>query len=132
MVTRSLRCFFKSHIDDLSLNKVATQSHTYLGRYYDAGNAVDGNTTTCMRTEPIGPNNPDKTVWWRVDLGGLRNIYSISVLFKNYNDYGDYILSLKSYVKLCAPMQYYDANPESFNNATFAQKYNRLVENVYV
>lgn len=83
-VTRSLR-FFLSHKDDLSLNKVATQSHIYLGIGYDANNAVDGNTATCMRTKAIGPNNPDKTVWWRVDLGGLRNIYSISVLFKNYN-----------------------------------------------
>lgn len=85
-----------------------------------------------MKTEPIGLSNPDKTVWWRVDLGGLRNIYSISVLFQNYNGYGDYSLSLKSYLKLCAPMQYYDANPESFNNATFAQKFNGLVEHVYV
>lgn len=81
-----------------------------------------------MRTKAIGPNNPDKTVWWRVDLGGLRNIYSISVLFKNYNGYGDYNLSLKSYLKLCAHMQYYDANPEPFNNATLALKYNGLVE----
>lgn len=124
--------FFLFLKDDLSLNKVATQSHTYLGTNYDANNAVDGNVATCMRTKPIGLNNPDKTVWWKVDLGGLRNIYSISVLFKNYNGYGYYILSLKSYLKLCAPMQYYDANPESFNNATFAQKFNGLVENVYV
>lgn len=89
MVTRVL-IFFLSYKDDLSYNKVATQSHTCVGTYYDASNAVDGNTATCMRTKPIGPNNPDMTVWWKVDLGDLRNIYSISVLFKNYNGHGDY------------------------------------------
>lgn len=78
-----VKVFFLSHKDELSLNKIATQSHTYAGTYYDASNAVDGNTATCMRTKPIGLNNPDKTVWLKVDLGGLRNIYSISVLFKN-------------------------------------------------
>lgn len=85
-----------------------------------------------MRTKPIGLNNPDKTVWWKVDLGGLRNIYSISVLFKNYNDYGDYNLSLKLYFMPDAHIQYNDANPESSNNATFAQPYNGIVEHVYV
>lgn len=107
MVTRSLS-FFLSHKDDLSLNKVATQSNTSTGTYSDASNAIDGNTTTCMRTQPIGPNNPDRTVWWRVDLGGLKNIYSISALFKNYNDYGDYNLSLKLNLITDAHMQYYD------------------------
>lgn len=85
-----------------------------------------------MRTNPIGLNNPDKTVWWKVDLGGLRNIYSISVLFKNYNDYGDYNLSLKLYLMPDAHIQYNDANPESSNNATFAQPYNGILEHVYV
>lgn len=85
-----------------------------------------------MRTEPIGLSNLDKTVWWRVDLGGLRNIYSISVLFKNYNDYGDYNLSLKWYLITDAHMQYYDTNPEFSNDATFAQTYNGIVENVSV
>lgn len=85
-----------------------------------------------MRTKPIGVTNPDKTVWWRLDLGGLKNIYSISVLFKNYNDYGDYNLSLKLYFIPDAHMQYYDANPEFPNNATFAQTFNGIVENLYV
>ena len=36
-----------------------------------------------MRAKPIGPTSPEKTVWWRVDLGGLYNIYSVNILFKN-------------------------------------------------
>lgn len=85
-----------------------------------------------MGTKPIGVTNPYKTVWWRVDLGGLKNIFSISMLFKNYNDYGDYNLSLTLYLITDAHMQYYDANPEFSNDATFAQTYNEIVENVYV
>ena len=78
-------CFFK---DDLSYNKNASQSHTAPGTGYGAENAVDGNITTCMRTEVIGPNSPDKTVWWKVDLGGVYNIYSVNILFKNTPGYG--------------------------------------------
>lgn len=56
---------------------------------YDARYAVDGNTATCMRTKDIGVNSPEKTVWWKVDLGGVYNIYSINILFKYYYvDYG--------------------------------------------
>nr|XP_022311199.1 uncharacterized protein LOC111116496 [Crassostrea virginica] len=73
--------------DDLSHNKDASQSHTFLGPEYGAANAVDGNTATCMRTKDIGPNSQDKTVWWKVDLGGVYNIYSVNILFKNYNGY---------------------------------------------
>ena len=76
--------------DDLSHNKNASQSHTASGTGYGAENAVDGNTATCMRTKQIGPNSPDKTVWWRVDLGGVYNIYSVNILFKNYDGYGMY------------------------------------------
>ena len=76
--------------DDLSHNKAASQSHTYPGTGYGAENAVDGNTATCTRTEAIGPNSPDKTVWWKVDLGGVYNIFSVNILFKNYNGYGMY------------------------------------------
>ena len=78
-------CPFK---DDLSHNKDASQSHTFTGTAYGAGNAVDGNTATCTRTEPIGRNSPYKTMWWRVDLGGVYNIYSVNILFKNYDGYG--------------------------------------------
>lgn len=58
--------------DDLSYNQPATQSYTYtrVGNIYAAGNAVDRNSTTCMRTQPIGLNSPEKSVWWKVDLGG--------------------------------------------------------------
>ena len=76
--------------DDLSYKKDASQSHTVLGPGYGAENVVDGNTATCMRTEAIGPNSPYKTVWWKVDLGGVYNIYSVNILFKNYDGYGMY------------------------------------------
>ncbi|XP_052695521.1 protein draper-like [Crassostrea angulata] len=52
---------------------------------YGAGNAVDRNTLTCMRTLEIGTRSPDKTMWWRVDLEGLYSIYSINIIFKNYD-----------------------------------------------
>nr|XP_022311771.1 multiple epidermal growth factor-like domains protein 10 isoform X1 [Crassostrea virginica] len=73
--------------DDLSYNKDASQSHTLPGPGYGAENAVDGNKATCMRTKTIGPNSPEKTVWWKVDLGGVYNIYSVNILFKNYDGY---------------------------------------------
>ena len=62
-----------------------------MGTGYGAENAVDGNTATCMRTKDIGPNSPDKTVWWKVDLGGVYNIYSVNLLFKNYDGYGIFL-----------------------------------------
>lgn len=79
-------CFLS--VDDLSYKKVVTQSQKYFVNGYDASNAVDGNTATCMRILPIGPTNPDKTVWWKVDLGGVYSIYNINILFKNYDGYG--------------------------------------------
>ena len=78
--------------DDLSKNKVCTQSNTHPGSTdaYRASNAVDRDITTCMRTEVIGSGSSYvyKTTWWKVDLGGVYNIYSINILFKNYDDYG--------------------------------------------
>lgn len=74
--------------DDQSYKKVATQSHTYPGTGYDASKAVDGTTATCMRTDVIGPNSVEKTVWWKVDLGGIFNIYNIIVQFKTYDGLG--------------------------------------------
>lgn len=70
--------------------KVATQSSTYPGSLtlYGARNAVDRNPLTCMRADEIGRTYPEKTVWWKVDLGRVHNIYSIDIIFKNYNDYG--------------------------------------------
>lgn len=71
--------------------KVATQSHTAIettpSNTYP-GNAVDRNTATCTKTLPIGINSPDKTVWWKVDLGGVYSIRSINIQFRNYGGYG--------------------------------------------
>eukprot|EP00105_Crassostrea_gigas_P039838 XP_019923986.1 PREDICTED: teneurin-3-like [Crassostrea gigas] len=75
--------------DDISYKKVATQSHTYPGMGYDASKAIDGNRETCMRTEAIGSNSADKMVRWKVDLGGIYNIYDINILFKTYGGYDD-------------------------------------------
>lgn len=43
-----------------------------------------------MRTMDIGQNAIQRTVWWKVDLGREYSVYSISILFKNYNGYGIY------------------------------------------
>lgn len=40
-----------------------------------------------MRTLEIGTNSIYKTVWWKVEFGGVYSIYSINVLFKNYDDW---------------------------------------------
>ena len=79
--------------EDLSWNKDVEQSSTYSNVNYDlykAGNAVDRDITTCTRTGPIGLASPNQTVWWKVDLGGVYNIYSVKIVFKNYPDYGTY------------------------------------------
>lgn len=70
--------------------KVATQSSTYPRYYtlYGASNAVDRNLSTCMRAEEMGRYCLEKTVWWKVDLGRVHNIYSIDIIFKNYNEFG--------------------------------------------
>ena len=85
-------------VDDLSKNKVAEQSTTEPpsssdSNKYVAKNAVDRDITTCTRTKPIGSTSPDKTVWWNVDLGGVYNIYSVNIMFKNYEGYGIFIFS---------------------------------------
>lgn len=79
-------------LDDLSNNKVATQSPMYPGHGYDASNAVDRNSATCMRTDEIGRNSQHKTMWWNVDLGRVYSIYSIDILFENYDGYGIYFV----------------------------------------
>lgn len=99
------QCYFCISIDDISYNKAATQSHTALGRTgNDASKAVDRNTATCIRTLPIGLNNPETTVWWKVDLGGVYNIQSINIVFANYNGYGVYF-RIKS-MQLCIAVLY--------------------------
>lgn len=81
--------FFFFFEDNLSYNKFASQSQTYQSTS-GASNAVDGNRATCTKQIDIGVNSPDKTVWWKVDLGDVYNIYSISVTFKTYDGYGMY------------------------------------------
>lgn len=89
--------------DDLSNNKFATQSPIYPGspKLYGAHNAVDRNTLTCMRTEQIGRNSPYKTMRWKVDLGGLYNIYSINILFQNYVGEGMLVYVFLSVKRVC-------------------------------
>nr|XP_022306121.1 multiple epidermal growth factor-like domains protein 6 [Crassostrea virginica] len=41
-----------------------------------------------MRTDAIGVNSHDQTVWWNVDLGRVYNIYSVNIVFKNYEGDG--------------------------------------------
>lgn len=74
--------------DDISHNKIASQSHTYNDN--DASKAVDGNTATCMQSNAIGVGTSFsyRTVWWKVDLGEVHNIFSINIQFRNYNSYG--------------------------------------------
>lgn len=43
-----------------------------------------------MKTVEIGSGDGFvyKTVWWKVDLGGVYSIYSINIMFKQYDDNG--------------------------------------------
>lgn len=71
--------------DDISSNKVITQSLKYDDRQdYDPKNAVDRNYSTCTRAPEIGLNSPHKSMWWRVDLSRVYSIYSVTIMFKNY------------------------------------------------
>lgn len=84
-------------LDDLAYNKYADQSHTFPGLTYNAVNAVDRNIDTCMRTELIGQSSIRKKVWWKVNLGGDYNIFSINIQFKTYDgdcDWFDFLAYL--------------------------------------
>lgn len=81
-------CYIYFVTDDLSYNKVASQSSPVTGNYNDAKNAVDRNVTTCMKTNDIGGSSPRTTVWWKVDLGRIYSINSVNIFFKNYVGYG--------------------------------------------
>lgn len=81
----------------MSYKKNATQSPLYPGTSYDASNAVDRNVGTCMRTEGIGLKSVYHSAWWNVDLGGIYNIYSVNILFKNYEGYGIHLNILLSF-----------------------------------
>lgn len=76
-------------IDDLSYQKFATQLPN-TGSSTGANDAVDRNSITCMKTADIGLTSEYKTVWWKVDLGKVYNIYSINILFRNYEGQGEY------------------------------------------
>lgn len=73
--------------DDLSVNKVATESPTIILPIYEAKLAVDRDIKTCMRTDPIAIDGVEKKTWWKVDLGRISNLYSITILFRNYDGY---------------------------------------------
>lgn len=83
-------------IDELSREKTATQSHTQKGSFLGengAHYAVDGSTSTCTKTIDIGTSSTYKDVWWKVDLGEIKSIYSIGIQFKNYGNEGISIFS---------------------------------------
>lgn len=83
--------------DNLSLKKNASLSPIITPdpfNQYRASNAVDGNTGTCMRTSDIGTTALHKATWWKVDLGGMNSIYSINILYKNYDSLGMYLVCL--------------------------------------
>lgn len=86
--------------DDLSFQAFSSQSPAFpspMSYYlYDARCAVDRNTSTCMRTDDIGLQSPHKFTWWKVDLGGVYNIYSIQILFKDYESFGMYVIANKN------------------------------------
>lgn len=46
----------------------------------------------CMRIDDIGYNFLYKIMWWKVDIGGVYSIYSIDILFKNYDCFGMYFV----------------------------------------
>ncbi|XP_062602581.1 multiple epidermal growth factor-like domains protein 9 [Saccostrea cucullata] len=82
------KCLFEV---DLSTNKQTDQSLTrpcYVPackNFYISSNAVDRDERTCTGSKVIGGDSTgDKAVWWRVDLGDIYSVYSISIIFKNY------------------------------------------------
>ena len=92
--------FFIS-LDDISYQHYAIQYPLYGGHaeFYKATNALDRNISTCTRNEGIGPNSLHKSVMWRVDFGGVYNIYSVNILFKHYEGYGIIDCFLKRCIK---------------------------------
>lgn len=97
---RKVKQFAHYYTDDLSFKAVASQSKVIMdpSNLYVASHAVDRNTATCMRTVAIGNTAEEKTTWWKVNLGGRFNIYSIDILFKNYDNLGEYLVDCTYYV----------------------------------
>ncbi|XP_062587740.1 receptor-type tyrosine-protein phosphatase epsilon-like isoform X2 [Saccostrea cucullata] len=84
-----MHTFSTNGYDNLSVGKHCEQSSMWTCsgegcKMYEANNAVDGKINTCMRTEVIGSSSSHKTVWWRVDLGDIKSIYSIRIQFKDF------------------------------------------------
>lgn len=115
--------------DDISYKKVATLSPPSTAVNSEARNAIDGNIATCMRTGDIGLTGKHKTVWWKVDLGGVYNIYSVNIQFKNYDGYG--VCSILKYIyewyvitcRLESNMSYLQ-HPGMFKVCLFSQPFN--------
>lgn len=79
--------------DNLSENKQTYQyRQTYTCPSCGAGKAVDGNMSTCMRTDDIGITTTYSKTWWYVDLGGIYNVYNIRIVFKDYPGYSKYVI----------------------------------------
>ncbi|XP_062610269.1 uncharacterized protein LOC134272047 [Saccostrea cucullata] len=87
MPSYSSHVFFLFSEDNLSLGQYSVQSSIWPCppdcTRYSPNNAVDGNNKTCMRADIIGESSGEKTVWWRVNLGDIKSIYSIRIQFKN-------------------------------------------------
>ncbi|XP_056017452.1 multiple epidermal growth factor-like domains protein 10 [Ostrea edulis] len=79
----------------LSQNKETDQAEEVTGcqqtgtcKQYQSIRAVDGNITTCTRTDKIGtpPAFPVKWTWWYINLEKVLSIYSIRIQFKDYGE----------------------------------------------
>lgn len=82
--------------DDISYKKVITQSIKYDSRpEYDPNNAADRIYTTCTRAPDIGLSSDFKSMWWKVDLGRVYNIHSVTIIFKNYGNITGLYLKMK-------------------------------------
>lgn len=46
----------------------------------------------CMRINGIGFIFLYKIIWWKVDFSGVYSIYSVIILFKNYDGYGMFLV----------------------------------------
>ena len=92
--------------DDISYQHYAVQYPLYGGHaeFYKATNALDRNISTCTRNEGFGLSSQHKSVWWRVDLGGVYNIYSVNILFKHYEGYG----ILDCFLKRCIDCTFFN------------------------
>ncbi|XP_062613006.1 multiple epidermal growth factor-like domains protein 10, partial [Saccostrea cucullata] len=79
--------------NNLSEGKTATQSRTATC-FPPCGpdKVIDGDRETCAKDVGIGKGSSVKSIWWTVDLGSKHSIYSISIYFKDYKEYGDFEL----------------------------------------